>query len=80
MHTFPIKNLVTGEILECTISEWVTLKQAIVSPAEATAQLKAGDKKYLFFYQQQTQPTKTVSFSSPQNIQKIKSAKKCNCR
>lgn len=79
MQTFPIKNLLTGEILDCAIDEWVALKTVTITPDEATAQLKAGYKKYSFFYQPIQQP-KTVNFSSPQNTQPIKAAKKCNCR
>lgn len=79
MQTFAIKNLLTGEILDSTIDEWVALKTVTVSPSESTNQLKAGDKKYLFVYKQTPQPQQTANFRSQQNTQPVKTAKKCNC-
>lgn len=75
-----VKNVLTGEILQMSVREWINAKTQFITAAEATEQHKVGTAKFLFVTAQKDNPTANniAVFNSQQNTQP--KAKKCNCR
>lgn len=80
-----IKNLLTGEILEVSLAQWINLKTEIVTATEAkTAQgVVVGTPKYTKAFPAQTTPKITQSDPTPakttNTIQQKPPKKGCGC-